>query len=238
MNNILTKEPIRKINGVLDYIGEEARDNTDYIDNYEDMAADRSYLASVPSTEIEVILNCCELTIDMLRLAKPIDNIIDIGCGFGHVLNQIKKTKLTVGVDISFNRLSNLNDDVTKVRALAEELPFKSESFDLAILTDIFEHVQDEKLLVAEVLRILKPGGTLLFACPWEQDLSVYDLKEYKEKFVDYKYKHLRSVDEVMIQDNFSDFEMISSTQIVSHMKKMLFKPYSVRFIIFKKDES
>lgn len=235
MKKLLTKDPLRNIDGVLDYIGDEIRDDSDYIDNYEVMAADRSYLADVPSAEIEVILNCCELVVDLFRRTDKFENMIDVGCGFGHVLNQIRKPKVAVGVDISFNRLKNLNNGGVKMRAFAEDLPFKSGSFDLAISTDIFEHVQDEKLFVKELSRIIRSGGLLLFACPWEQDLSVYDLKEYKEKFVDYKYKHLRSVNDEVIKDNFSDFEIISSTSIVSHMKKMLFKPYSVKFIIFKK---
>jgi len=235
MKELLLKNPIRNINGILDYIGESSHDAADYIENYEDIAVDRSYLADSPSTEIEIILNCCELLIELHKVQNEVESIIDVGCGFGHVLNQIEKLPLMVGVDISYNRLKNLREDITKIRSFAENIPFRSDSFDLAICTDIFEHVEDEKPLVEELYRIIKPGGLLFFACPWKQDLSVYDLKEYKERFKDYKYKHLRSVNETTIEENFKKFKIISSTEIVSHMEKMLFEPYSIKFIIFKK---
>ena len=74
-----------------------------------------------------------------------------------------------------------------------------------------------------------------MFACPWKQDLSVYDLPEYKAKFKQYKYLHLRSVDENMIANCFSDFKEISSTEITVAMKSMLFKPYSIKFFQFVK---
>jgi len=235
MNEFFTKLPLREINGVLDYLGSEARVENDYIDNYENISEDMDHYSSHPSVEIEVISNCCKLSVDTLRLSNDIDNIIDIGCGFGNILNQITKSNLTVGVDISINGLNNLSDEIIKIRSFAEEIPIKSELFDLAICTDVFEHVLDEKILAKEISRILKPGGFFIFACPWEQDLTVYDLKEYKERFTDYKYKHLRSVDMKTIESSFPNFEVISTTDIVSHMKDMLFEPYSIKFFIFRK---
>ena len=117
-----------------------------------------------------------------------------------------------------------------------ENLPIEDGVFDAVICTDIFEHVQNEKALVREVSRVLRPGGTLLFACPWKQDLSVYDMPEYKAKFKQYKYLHLRSVDEDMINDCFSEFKVVASTEITVAMSSMLFKPYAIRFFQFIKN--
>ena len=77
----------------------------------------------------------------------------------------------------------------------------------------------------------------LLFACPWKQDLSVYELPEYKARFKQYKYVHLRSIDESIIDKHFNNFNQISSTTITVAMESMLFKPYAIKFFQFiKKD--
>ena len=103
--------------------------------------------------------------------------------------------------------------------------------FDTIICTDVFEHVQNEKLLANELERILKPEGQILFAVPWEQDLSIYDSEEYITKYKKFKYVHLRSVDFAVIQDCFPQFEIVCSTLITVGMKHMKLKPYPIRFM-------
>ncbi len=48
-------------------------------------------------------------------------------------------------------------------RAAAEALPFPDASFDLVTLDNVLEHVQDREKTLAEIRRVLKPGGCLLF---------------------------------------------------------------------------
>ena len=201
---MLTSKPKNTTSeGILNYIIDE---KDDYVENYEEISA--TYSPDI-SLETQAILNCCEL---LNSNYKPTLNkkIADIGCGAGFVINSLDAFE-KVAVDISLNQLKRVDPSITRIRANVENLPIQDKYFDVVVCTDIFEHVQDEKALVKEVSRILKPGGMLLFACPWEQDLSVYDLPEYKAKFKQYKYVHLRSVNEFIIDENFSSFEKISS---------------------------
>tara|TARA_R110002020_G_scaffold50716_9_gene143364 strand:+ start:89808 stop:90488 length:681 start_codon:yes stop_codon:yes gene_type:complete len=215
-------------NGVLDYIVSE----DDYVENYEEISL--TYNPNV-SLETQAILNCCDLIID--NLSNDEYSVADIGCGAGFVINPIKiSPRNKVAVDISLNQLNRVDPEITRIRANVENLPIEDGVFDAVICTDIFEHVQNEKALVREVSRVLRPGGTLLFACPWKQDLSVYDMPEYKAKFKQYKYLHLRSVDEDMINDCFSEFKVVASTEITVAMSSMLFKPYAIRFFQFIKN--
>ena len=46
------------------------------------------------------------------------------------------------------------------------QLPFGSDSFDLVAAIDIIEHVPDDTLALAEITRVLRPGGVLLLAVP------------------------------------------------------------------------
>ncbi len=50
----------------------------------------------------------------------------------------------------------------------AESLPFESESFDLVLSFETLEHVEDEDAATAEIARVIRPGGTLLFSVPIE----------------------------------------------------------------------
>jgi SAM-dependent methyltransferase len=48
-----------------------------------------------------------------------------------------------------------------------ERLTYADESFDLVITQDVFEHVLDPQAGLAEVSRVLRPGGVHLFTVPW-----------------------------------------------------------------------
>ena len=227
---MLTRKPMNvSSDGIFNYIENE---EDDYVENYEEISLTYNPEASL---ETQAILNCCELLVANYKPTKE-KRIADVGCGAGFVINPLTAQQ-KVAIDISYNQLSRVHDAALKIRANVEDLPIEDEWFDIVICTDIFEHVQNEHLLVQEVSRILKPGGMLLFACPWKQDLSVYDLPEYKARFKQYKYVHLRSVDEKMIAECFSEFKEVSSTLITVAMKSMLFKPYAIKFFQFLKKE-
>ena len=62
----------------------------------------------------------------------------------------------------------------TDVVGVAESLPFLDESFDAVISLQVLEHVKDPFLSARELLRVLKPGGTLVVAVPFLQPLHGY----------------------------------------------------------------
>jgi len=223
---LFTKKPIKIIDGIYDYIG-ESLDN--YVENYEEISKDNS--KNKPIAESLILSNICEIITTYLDSER----VIDIGCGFGNVLyNAHAKEK--VAIDISLNQLQSVDDNIIRIRAYAENIPIVSNYFDTVICSDVYEHVLDTSKLVKEIVRLLKPKGSLLFATPWKQDLSVYDSKEYQRKFKKYKYIHLRSVNDTLIKESFSkDFGIINSTLITANMDYMALKPYPIKFIHFKK---
>src|SRR5258708_17095351 len=52
------------------------------------------------------------------------------------------------------------------VRARAEQMPFSSAQFDLVICTQVLEYVPDPAAAIAEIYRVLRPGGCLLLSVP------------------------------------------------------------------------
>ena len=71
------------------------------------------------------------------------------------------------------------------LRGDATNLPLADDSLDLVIAFDVLEHLQDDDAAVAEVRRILRPGGTYLVAVPadprlWSShDVAVDHVRRY-----------------------------------------------------------
>jgi SAM-dependent methyltransferase len=49
---------------------------------------------------------------------------------------------------------------------LMRGLPYPEESFDLVLLTEVIEHLENHRAAIAELARVLKPGGTLVLTTP------------------------------------------------------------------------
>lgn len=62
--------------------------------------------------------------------------------------------------------LRSVNLQPVLVRADAQRLPFGSQSFDFVTCVEAIEHVERPERLVAEVRRVLKPGGVAVFTTP------------------------------------------------------------------------
>ena len=62
---------------------------------------------------------------------------------------------------------------------IKEKTPFENESVDLVIATGLIEHVEDEDILMKEILRILKPNGTLHIELPF--------LQQYHDDPIDFR---------------------------------------------------
>lgn len=98
--------------------------------------------------------------------------VLDVGCGTGASVIDLKKLlgKNTdvVGADVVRLQVELANEKIKKNGVWAEavwcdgeHLPFLDASFDAIYTSDVLGHVKDVRLWLAELNRVLKPGGAL-----------------------------------------------------------------------------
>ncbi len=96
------------------------------------------------------------------------DVVLDVGCGEGQVarLARAGGASTVVGVDPTWAQVEEAarrGGDVAYARAGAAALPFASGSFDAVVACLVFEHITDVDEAIAEVARVLRPGGRFAF---------------------------------------------------------------------------
>ena len=132
------------------------------------------------------------------------EKILDAGCGGGWLASKLKSTdKLLVSMDVSptnpTNALENFPfDKHYAIVADVYNLPFKPDTFDCIVASEIMEHTVDPARFVEELVKIIKPGGKLIITTPYNEKspltLCVHcnkptpfnaHLHQVNEKFVD-----------------------------------------------------
>lgn len=95
---------------------------------------------------------------------SPSDHVLDVGCGTGLASRPLIENAFRVtGVDASAPMLAKARErypSATWVQGSADALPFQDATFDAAISAQALHHVDREKA-VAELVRVVKPGGTI-----------------------------------------------------------------------------
>ena len=97
------------------------------------------------------------------------DKVLEVGCGNGYYLSLLNRMGLRIdltGIDKDELALNDavkfINDkEVKLLLADAARLPFPSNRFDKVVMSEVIEHVSDEKIVLKEIYRILKKGGIL-----------------------------------------------------------------------------
>ena len=141
------------------------------------------------------------LTVDFDRLEmRPGSRVLDLGCGGGrHAFEAWRRGATVVALDRSEGELKDARAVVGGMLAAGEladgapggvvngdalALPMPDGVFDAVIASEVLEHVWDDRGALAELVRVLRPGGRLAVTVPtrwpervcWALDHRYHDL--------------------------------------------------------------
>lgn len=137
-------------------------------------------------------------------------NVIDFGCNHGACTQLAARNELTTSVTgIDFNekaiaeahrllaRSAEKDSVKSKVQFRAAslfELPFADNTFDNGYMFHVIEHIytRDRPKVLSEVMRVIRAGGYLLFALPYEHayddgqtHVSYFDVDSFRQSMID-----------------------------------------------------
>lgn len=136
------------------------------------------------------------LTVDFDRLGlRPGDRVLDMGCGAGrHAFEMYRRGGDVVAFDQDVEELEHVRAlfaamkeagevpagaeaDTTEGDALA--LPFADGEFDRIVAAEILEHVPADIQAIEEMVRVLRPGGTIAVSVPrWFPEIVNWKLSD------------------------------------------------------------
>lgn len=123
------------------------------------------------------------ITVDFKRLnMRPGEKILDMGCGSGRHTGEASRFKgvTVIGADMNYNDLIETRNRLNFIKNCGEHgggqrgisaaditsLPFKNNSFHHVICSEVLEHIPDDAKAAHELIRVLKPGGSLVVSVP------------------------------------------------------------------------
>jgi SAM-dependent methyltransferase len=104
--------------------------------------------------------------------------VLDIGCGdmpYRSLLEAADGVRMYVGMDLMDGGYGR-----PQVEWDGTRIPFRSESIDCALATEVFEHMPHPEVVLVEVWRVLKPGGFLFLTVPFLWPVHDVPFDEYR----------------------------------------------------------
>lgn len=140
------------------------------------------------------------LTVDFDRLGlRPGDRVLDMGAGAGrHSFAMYRRGADVVAFDQDADELAGVGDMFAAMRAAGEvpdgaeadvkqgdalSLPFPDEEFDRVVAAEVLEHLSDDVTAIAELARVLRPGGTIAVTVPrWLPEKVCWAISDRRER--------------------------------------------------------
>lgn len=134
-------------------------------------------------------------------LAPVRGEVVEVGCGSGRFIASVQAARPDLrcaGVDLSTTAITNARARGSPVRfevASAEQLPFADGALAAVLMIDVLEHLPDVARGLAEVRRVLRPGGVLHLVFPCEgHPLTLVGRLRFLRRFKERHAGHLHAL--------------------------------------------
>lgn len=215
------RAPIEVVDGIPVF---SQRDN--YVDNYTKIASD--HVESLddgngnPFIDEELWADLEKSTRELVdKYIEDGARVLDIGVGLGRVLGSATHLD-RYGIDISHDYLKKASKVGFKVAfSRIEDMPYPDNFFDAIVACDVLEHVIDLHACCLQILRVLRPGGTLIVRVPHKDDLEAY-----LDDSIPYEFVHVRSFDVASLRILFGKIHKMhfrESTFAGNYLKDSMF---------------
>lgn len=180
------------------------------------------------------------LTVDYDRLGlRAGDLLLDLGCGYGrHAYEGLRRGARVVAVDMAQDELVEVRTMFEAMRSEGEAppagmatvtrgdatcLPFPDDTFDRIIASEVLEHIGADDDALAELRRVLRPGGTFAVTVPaWLSESICWKLSDaYHAPIAE--GGHLRIYTEQLMREKLTAAGLVPGG---SHLAHGLHAPY------------
>jgi 2-polyprenyl-3-methyl-5-hydroxy-6-metoxy-1,4-benzoquinol methylase len=97
----------------------------------------------------------------------PEADFLDIGCGWDATLLKFVEEYISTGVGVDFKAPELKTGKISTLAVtLSDKLPFKDQSFDFITMLAVMEHLENDRAILEECARLLRPGGGILITVP------------------------------------------------------------------------
>jgi len=123
------------------------------------------------------------------RSTQRVPEILDYGCGTGGNTSFYAALGSVVAIepDRAAVRLAHARGGAQYCRCVGTSLPFRAGVFDAVLASDVLEHIEDDAAAVAEIARVIRPGGVVILTVPahqWmfsEHDVALHHFRRYSK---------------------------------------------------------
>ncbi len=101
-------------------------------------------------------------------LAQVTGSVLDVGAGQSPWRAWLPATTSYQGIDVAYANEFGMNSNRADIIYYdGRRMPFGDATFDCVLCIEVLEHSEDPQLLITEIARVVRPGGTLLLTVPW-----------------------------------------------------------------------
>lgn len=177
---------------------------------------------------------CRYMTDNYLKkiLSKTYGKVLEIGASPNSPYKKWSKSKeyLLTNYDLDYKKNKDFQFDL-KIDIKSIDLP--NDEIDFVICVSVLEHIDDPLISMHEMLRVLKPGGSIIVAVPWQYPYHKAP-KDYIRFSVDWfsQFSSKAKINHIPVGNKFSSFASFYQLWFLKNWKNSRYQPFTfIKFI-------